>query len=161
VRSQSGRAAARAGAHGRGFAVVAAEVRKLSERSRMAAQESLQLASSCVKIAERSGQLLHNYVPAIYQTAELVQQMAATSKLQATGVDQIAKAMALVDRVTQQNAASIEQLSATAVEMAERAEALRAVVAFFRIGGEAAELHGVRPPLLAPSRTIEPSRDSR
>ena len=64
--------AARAGEHGRGFAVVAAEVRKLAERSQAAAKEIGGLAGSSVKVAERSGKLIVELVPAIRKTADLV-----------------------------------------------------------------------------------------
>ncbi len=71
--------AARAGEHGRGFAVVATEVRKLAERSQSAAKEISGLASTSVKVAERSGQLLEELVPNIRKTADLVQEVAAAS----------------------------------------------------------------------------------
>jgi methyl-accepting chemotaxis protein len=117
--------AARAGEHGRGFAVVASEVRKLAERSQAAARDIDSLASSSLLIAERSGHLLHDLVPSIRRTAGLVQEVAAASREQATGVAQVNLAMSRVDKVTQRNAAAAEQLSSTAEELSAQAEALR------------------------------------
>lgn len=125
--------AARAGEHGRGFAVVAGEVRNLAERCRTAAQEIGGLAASNVQIAERSGGLLNELVPAIQKTADLVQEVAATSGEQAAGVSQINRAIGQVGLVTQRNAAGAEELSSTAEELASQAEALQDMISFFRV----------------------------
>jgi methyl-accepting chemotaxis protein len=125
--------AARAGEHGRGFAVVAGEVRNLAERCRTAAQEIGGLAASNVQIAERSGGLLNELVPAIQKTADLVQEVAATSGEQAAGVSQINGAIGQVGLVTQRNAAGAEELSSTAEELASQAEALQDMISFFRV----------------------------
>ena len=143
--------AARAGEHGRGFAVVATEVRKLAERSQTAAKEIGGLAGSCVRLAERSEALLEQLVPAIRKTTDLVQEVAAASAEQSSGVAQINRALGQVDHVTQRNASSAEELSSTAEEMASQADAMRRqaeavlqqaeslhrLMAFFRIGGGA------------------------
>ncbi|HEY0894200.1 MAG TPA: methyl-accepting chemotaxis protein, partial [Cellvibrio sp.] len=81
--------AGRAGEHGRGFAVVASEVRKLAERSQVAAQEIGTLALDTVKRAELAGTMLKDMVPAIRKTADLVQEIAAASAEQNAGVSQI------------------------------------------------------------------------
>lgn len=125
--------AARAGEHGKGFAVVAAEVRKLAERSQVAAQEISKMASNSVGVAEGASELLKAIVPDIQQTAELVQEITASSEEQSIGLSQINVAMAQLNQSTQQNASASEQLAATAEEMNGQAEQLQEVMSFFRI----------------------------
>jgi len=139
--------AARAGEHGRGFAVVAAEVRKLAERSQVAAQEIGELAESSVAMAESAGKLLDNIVPSIKKTSDLVQEIAAASEEQSSGVGQINSAMDQLNRITQQNASSSEELAATSEEMSGQAMQLQELIAFFTVsdGGAASAAFKAKP----------------
>jgi methyl-accepting chemotaxis protein len=129
--------AARAGEHGKGFGVVAAEVRRLAERSQSAAKDIGALALSSVKVAEESGRLLGELVPSMKKTYDLVQEVAAASNEQASGVAQINSAMGEVDRITQRNASAVEELATTAEELSSQAELLREAIEYFQVAGAA------------------------
>jgi len=128
--------AARAGEHGKGFAVVASEVRKLAERSQTAAAEISKLSGTTVDVAERAGQMLEKLVPDIQKTSELVQEISASSKEQASGADQINGAIQQLNQVVQQNAGAAEEMASTAEELASQADQLQTTVSFFKIGAE-------------------------
>ncbi len=129
--------AARAGEHGKGFAVVASEVRKLAERSQSAAGEISGLSTRSVAVAEQAGEMLTKMVPDIQKTAELVQEITASSKEQDTGAEQINKAIQQLDQVIQQNASASEEMASTSEELSSQAEQLQDSISFFNIGNQA------------------------
>lgn len=125
--------AARAGDHGKGFAVVAAEVRKLAERSQIAAGEINELSTNSVDVAEKAGNILNALVPDISKTAELVQEISAASREQDAGAGQIAKSIQQLDSVIQQNASTSEEMASTSEELSGQSEQLAEIVSFFKV----------------------------
>ena len=137
--------AARAGEQGRGFAVVAAEVRSLASRSATAAKEIKALIEDSVvrvehgrKLVGQSGQTLSQIVVAVKKASDIVAEIASASKEQASGIDQVNKAVTSLDQVTQQNAALIEETASAAQSLTEEAQTLDRMMAAYQIGGQAA-----------------------
>ncbi|WP_205836490.1 methyl-accepting chemotaxis protein [Iodobacter violaceini] len=149
--------AARAGEYGKGFAVVAAEVRKLAERSQVAAQEISEIADNSVLLSERAGQLLDQMLPAITQTANLVQEISAAGNEQTIGLDQINLAVSQLARSTQLNAESSEELSSASEEMSTRASQLEEMISFFQLDQLAHNLQPAPPHDIKFSAFSEPS----
>jgi methyl-accepting chemotaxis protein len=123
--------AARAGEQGRGFAVVATEVRKLAERSQVAAAEIGGLSVTSMDIADRAGSLLLQLVPDIRQTAVKIREISAASREQSQGAAQVNLAFQQLNQVVQQNAASAEEMAATAEELSSQADQLTNAISFF------------------------------
>lgn len=125
--------AARAGDAGRGFAVVASEVRRLAERSKIAAREISELSRNTVTTSETAGKLVDQTVPAIGMTAELVEEIAAASREQDIGAQQITTAISNLDTVVQQNASAAEELASMAEQLTSHAQQLLDTMTFFQM----------------------------
>lgn len=122
----------RAGEHGRGFAVVASEVRKLAEHSKVAADEIVSLSNASFQLSEVAGQNLEKIVPEIEKTAKLVQEISVASAEQNSGSGQINNAIQELNHQTQSNAATAEELVASAEYLKQHSGKLLENISFFK-----------------------------
>jgi methyl-accepting chemotaxis protein len=129
--------AARAGEHGKGFAVVASEVRKLAERSQLAAREIGELAQNSVGVSETADKVLREMIPSIRKTSQLVQEITQASQEQSSSLFEVNNAMGQLNQVTQQNAAAAEELAATAEQMSGQVEQLQELMQLFVLDDQA------------------------
>ncbi len=116
--------------------MVAAEVRKLSERSRQASRQILDLADNSVRIAEDAGARTRQVVEAVQKTSDLVMEISAASAEQADGIQQINQSIQPLETVIQQNAAATEESASTGEELDAQAESLTQTVGYFRVAEE-------------------------
>jgi methyl-accepting chemotaxis protein len=152
--------AARAGEAGRGFAVVASEVRSLAQRSSQAAKDINGLINSSssrvqegVQLVNRAGSSLAEIVESIKKVTKIVTDIATASTEQSASIDEVNRALAQVDEVTQQNSAIVEENAATAKTLAHQANVMNDRVGAFRVEDRASAAR-LSDPTIPPSATL-------
>jgi len=163
--------AARAGEQGRGFAVVASEVRSLASRSAAAAkeiktliQDSVSKVTEGTKLVDESGKVLAEIVIRVTKVTDVMAEIASSSREQASGIEQVNKAITMMDEVTQQNAALVEEASAAAQALAEQAANLTQMIARYQIGEDNTDevpRPAARPTPAAVARLVERRASTR
>lgn len=130
--------AARAGEQGRGFAVVASEVGTLAGRSATAAKEIKQLIEDSVakvqegsRLVDESGQTLNAITTSVTEVSEIITDIATSSEEQSAGINRVNSTIVQIDSMTQQNAALVEEATASSQLMGTQTEKLNSLVAFF------------------------------
>ena len=132
--------AARAGEQGRGFAVVAGEVRSLAQRAAAAAKEIKALiehsnaeVNTGAVLVEQAGATMSEIIATTVDVATIINEILAASQEQSRGIEQINQTIVQLDSGTQQNAALVEQVAASAESMQQQAQVLHGLVGAFRL----------------------------
>ncbi len=135
--------AARAGEQGRGFAVVASEVRSLAQRSAEAAKEIKALIGASVtsveagsRLVQAAGESMNDIVGSVQRVTDIIGEITAASTEQSSGIAQVNDAVVQLDRMTQQNAALVEESAAAAESLKDQAHRLTEIVSVFRLGAD-------------------------
>jgi methyl-accepting chemotaxis protein len=163
--------AARAGDQGRGFAVVAAEVRNLASRSAAAAKEIKSLIKDSVERVNEgtqfvgdSGKVLGEIVSAVKKVTDVVAEIAASSREQAMGIEQVTRALTSMDTMTQQNSALVEQASAATQALSQHATNLAKLISRYDVGAQPGNSFSggvVAVPAVASTAAVAVPRPSR
>ena len=162
--------AARAGEQGRGFAVVASEVRSLAQRSAEAAKEIRQLISDSVgrieagsRQVEQAGATMTEIVASVERVTNLIAEISAASQEQSQSLTQVSDTVQQLEKVTQQNAAMVEQATAASASMDEQAKALIRAVGTFKLDEDRGAAAPVAPaaPAAATKVAVLPVRERK